>query len=236
MNSKAVYAIIAAIIVVAALFGIRAIISNSKNSSDQNQVTDQSNQNQNTIQSSCPTPTQADLAARYKPTVDIANKTAVLETNFGTIKIQLYDKDAPKTVENFVRLIQKGYYNGITFHRVAHDFVIQGGDPTGTGRGGQSIYGKPFEDELYCDTPSYQAGYLKGVVAMANSGQNTNGSQFFILLADHSDLPHNYTIFGKVISGQDVVDKIGALPVTPIFNADDGTPKSKVIINKATIQ
>jgi len=176
-----------------------------------------------------------DSNGRFKPTIDIANKQAVLNTSMGKIVIDLYDKDAPKTVENFVCLIQQNYYNGIIFHRVAHGFVIQGGDPTGTGTGGKSVYGPTFEDELYPDTASYQAGYLKGVLAMANAGPNTNGSQFFILLADHPELPHNYTIFGKVASGQDVVDKIGSLPVTPVFGPDDGTPTTKVTINSASV-
>lgn len=128
-----------------------------------------------------------------------------LSTNFGDITFETYNNDAPKTVENFVALSKKGFYNGVIFHRVIKGFMIQGGDPTGTGMGGP---GYKFEDELNPSTPSYKAGYKKGVVAMANAGPNTNGSQFFIMLADYL-LPNNYTIFGKVVSGQDVVDKIG---------------------------
>ncbi len=133
------------------------------------------------------------------------SKKAVIETSYGNIEFVLYEKDAPKTVENFIKLADKGFYNGIIFHRVIKGFMIQGGDPTGTGMGGP---GYQFADELNPSAPSYQEGYKKGVVAMANAGSNTNGSQFFIMLAD-TPLPHNYTIFGKVISGQDVVDKIG---------------------------
>ncbi|HXS14794.1 MAG TPA: peptidylprolyl isomerase [Candidatus Saccharimonadales bacterium] len=136
-----------------------------------------------------------------------ATEAAIL-TAKGTIVIQLYPQDAPKTVTNFATLAKKGYYDGLTFHRVEPGFVIQGGDPNGDGSGGRSIYGDTFEDELNPNTASYQAGYLEGVVAMANRGPNTNGSQFFIMLADNPSLPKNYTIFGKVISGMDVVQQI----------------------------
>ncbi|MDP2932777.1 MAG: peptidylprolyl isomerase [bacterium] len=140
----------------------------------------------------------------------------------GKITIEFYPEDAPKTVENFLGLAKKGYYNGAIFHRVIRDFMIQGGDPTGTGRGGESIFGAVFGDELNPTTASYQAGYRKGVVAMANRGPNTNGSQFFIMLKD-SSLDHLYTIFGHVVAGQEAVDSIGATqtdkddkPVTPV--------------------
>lgn len=167
--------------------------------------------------------------------VDTVNKFVTLQVrNFGTIKVQLYDKDAPKTVENFLRLVNSGYYDCLTFHRVAKGFVIQGGDPTGTGRGGDSAFGGPFADELNADTVSYKAGYTKGVLAMANAGPNTNTSQFFIMLAD-AGLPHNYTIFGKVTEGQDTVDKIGAVDITPQLGPTDGTPKEVVVIEKAII-
>ena len=140
------------------------------------------------------------------------NKIAVLKTSMGDIELAFFPEDAPKAVENFIRLAESGYYNGVTFHRVVKDFVIQGGDPTGTGAGGESVFGPTCEDELDPSTPSYQRGYKKGVLAMANSGPNTNGSQFFILLKDNP-LPHLYTIFGEVLSGQDVVDKIGLVEV-----------------------
>lgn len=128
-----------------------------------------------------------------------------VETNFGEIQFQTYDADAPKTVRNFITLAQKGFYDNLIFHRVIKGFMIQGGDPKGNGTGGP---GYAFEDELNPETESYKAGYKKGVVAMANAGPDTNGSQFFIMLEDYS-LPHNYTIFGKVVKGQDAVDKIG---------------------------
>ena len=142
-----------------------------------------------------------------------------IETNYGQIVFETYDSDAPNTVANFVTLAGKGFYNGLTFHRVIKGFMIQGGDPKGDGTGGP---GYKFADELNPDTASYKAGYKKGVVAMANSGPNTNGSQFFIMTADYP-LPNVYTIFGKVVSGQDVVDKIANVatgandkPVTPV--------------------
>ena len=140
------------------------------------------------------------------PSFIVIGKKAVIETSYGKIELVLYDKDAPKTVENFIKLVDKGFYNGIIFHRVIKGFMIQGGDPAGTGMGGP---GYQFADELNPSAVSYQEGYKKGVLAMANAGPNTNGSQFFIMLQD-TPLPHNYTIFGKVLSGQDVVDKIGS--------------------------
>jgi cyclophilin family peptidyl-prolyl cis-trans isomerase len=149
-----------------------------------------------------------------------------IETNKGTIVFETYDADAPKTVQNFVTLAEKGFYNNLIFHRVIKDFMIQGGDPTGTGMGGP---GYKFEDELNPATPSYKAGYARGVVAMANSGPNTNGSQFFIM---HKDvpLPHNYSIFGKVISGIEVVDAIASTKTNP-----SDRPIDDILIVKVTV-
>jgi cyclophilin family peptidyl-prolyl cis-trans isomerase len=139
-----------------------------------------------------------------------------IKTNLGEIQFATYDADAPKTVENFITLANKGFYNKVIFHRVIGPakappggFMIQGGDPTGTGRGGP---GYTFDDELNPETQSYQEGYTRGTVAMANAGPNTNGSQFFIMLADTPQLPRDYTIFGKVVKGMEVVDQIGAVP------------------------
>lgn len=151
---------------------------------------------------------QASIAPTLPPTDIISATSAVIHTAKGDIEIALYPDDAPKTVKNFATLSKKGYYNNLTFHRVEPGFVIQGGDPNGNGSGGYSIYGPTFEDELIPSTPSYKEGYLEGVVAMANRGPNTNGSQFFIMLADNTTLPHAYTIFGKVTKGMDVVQKI----------------------------
>lgn len=126
------------------------------------------------------------------------------KTNQGDVKIKLFPSIAPKTCENFVGLVKKGYYDGLTFHRVIKDFMIQGGDPTGTGCGGQSIWGKPFKDEFSPDV----AFSKKGILAMANSGPNTNGSQFFITTTLTPWLHMRHTIFGEVVEGYDVVEKI----------------------------
>jgi len=152
--------------------------------------------------------------------------TITLDTNMGKIVFETYNSDAPKTAENFITLAKKGFYDGIIFHRVIDGFMIQGGDPTGTGMGGP---GYKFADELNPNTVSYKAGYQKGVVAMANSGPNTNGSQFFIMLQDYP-LPNSYTIFGKVVSGQEVVDAIGKVKT----GAND-KPVSPVTILKAIV-
>jgi cyclophilin family peptidyl-prolyl cis-trans isomerase len=152
--------------------------------------------------------------------------TITLETNMGKIVFETYNNDAPKTVENFITLAKKGFYDGVIFHRVISGFMIQGGDPTGTGTGGP---GYQFADELNPNTSSYKAGYQKGVVAMANAGPNTNGSQFFIMLENYP-LPNAYTIFGKVISGQDVVDAIGK-----VKTGQNDKPIEPVTILKATV-
>lgn len=138
----------------------------------------------------------------------VSSDSAVIKTVKGDITIALYPTDAPKTVMNFVSLAKAGFYKNLTFHRVEPGFVIQGGDPNGNGTGGTSIFGPQFEDELNPQTDSYKAGYLAGVVAMANRGPNTNSSQFFIMLADNPSLPKNYTIFGKATSGMNVVKQI----------------------------
>ncbi len=156
------------------------------------------------------------------------NYTATIKTNYGDIVIQLLPKDAPLTVNNFVFLARAGFYDGVKFHRIVAGFMIQSGDPTGTGMGGP---GYKFADEL----PT-TLDYTKGTVAMANSGPNTNGSQFFIMLADYSNrLPKNYSIFGEVISGQDVVDKIGNLPVKMSSSGEKSAPTVDVHINTITI-
>jgi cyclophilin family peptidyl-prolyl cis-trans isomerase len=150
-----------------------------------------------------------------------------IDTNYGKIVIETYDADAPNTVKNFVTLAEKGFYNGLTFHRVIKGFMIQGGDPNGTGTGGP---GYQFADELNPNTASYKAGYKKGVVAMANAGPNTNGSQFFIMTADYP-LPNLYTIFGKVVSGQDVVDTIANVKTGPNDKPDSPVTMKTVSVN-----
>lgn len=157
--------------------------------------------------------------------------TATIKTNKGDITLQLFDKLAPKTVKNFVELAQDGYYDGVIFHRVIPNFMIQGGDPTGTGRGGKSIYGEQFEDEF-----SDQLFNLRGALSMANAGPNTNGSQFFIVMMDEVPaqmvgqleaagfpaeiidaykerggtpwLDNKHTVFGHLVAGEDVAQAI----------------------------
>ena len=129
--------------------------------------------------------------------------TATLHTNHGAIAVELFDGDAPKTVENFLKLSRDGFYNGVVFHRVIPDFMIQGGDPTGTGSGGP---GYQFEDEFNDNK------VVRGALAMANAGPNTNGSQFFIVTADACPwLDGLHTVFGRVTSGMGVVDEIGQI-------------------------
>lgn len=183
------------------------------------------------------------------------DKVATIKTSLGDIKVKLFGDDAPKTVENFVTHTQNGYYNGLIFHRVIKDFMIQGGDPTGTGMGGESIYGHSFEDEF---TPKLHN--LRGALSMANAGPNTNGSQFFIveastvpsnMLSQMKDMPDSFpettveaykdlggtpwldfrhTVFGQVIEGMDVVEKIASVKV----GAAD-KPVEDVVINTIDI-
>ncbi|MDP8234355.1 MAG: peptidylprolyl isomerase [Candidatus Saelkia tenebricola] len=131
-------------------------------------------------------------------------KLVVFKTTEGDVKLELIPEVAPKACENFLGLVNKGYYDGIIFHRIIKGFMIQGGDPTGTGRGGDSIWNKAFEDEVTADLKFDHPGLL----AMANSGPNTNGSQFFITTVPTPWLNMNHTIFGQVIEGQDVIKKL----------------------------
>ncbi|HRH41844.1 MAG TPA: peptidylprolyl isomerase [Pyrinomonadaceae bacterium] len=160
----------------------------------------------------------------------MANKIAVIETNKGTIKFELLEADAPKTTENFRLLAEKNYYDGVIFHRVIKNFMIQGGDPLGMGYGGESAWGGKFNDEINRSSALYSGPYAKGTVAMANAGPNTNGSQFFIMHIDYP-LPPSYTKFGRVIEGQDVVDAIANVAV----NGSD-KPLEPVVMNKVTIE
>lgn len=191
------------------------------------------------------------------PQLDLAKAQgpkAIIKTNLGTIEVQLFEKLAAKTVKNFVELAKKGYYDGVTFHRVIPDFMIQGGDPTGTGRGGESIYGHPFEDEF-----SEQLFNFNGALSMANAGPNTNGSQFFIVSNEHVPanmidqmkmvgypqevidhykenggtpwLDHRHTVFGQVIKGMDVVQAI-----SKVERDQMDKPKDDVVMEKVTIE
>jgi peptidyl-prolyl cis-trans isomerase-like 1 len=151
-------------------------------------------------------------------------ESVTLETNMGDIQLELYWDHAPKTCENFAQLAKRGYYNGVVFHRIVADFMVQGGDPTGTGRGGTSIYGQKFEDEIHPELRFTGAGIL----AMANAGPNTNGSQFFMTLGPTPFLDNKHTIFGRVSSGMRVLQRLGAVAV----DAQD-RPREEVKIYKA---
>ncbi len=160
----------------------------------------------------------------------MANRTVVIKTNKGTIRFELLETDSPKTTENFITLAQKGYYDGVIFHRVINGFMIQGGDPTGTGRGGESAWGGRFADEINPASAVYKRGYKAGTVAMANAGPNTNGSQFFIMQADYA-LPPSYTIFGRTTEGQEIVNAIANME-----KDRNDKPLSPVTMEKVTIE
>ena len=158
-----------------------------------------------------------------------------IETDKGAIEILFLPADAPKAVENFRLLAEHGYYDGLTFHRIVKDFMIQGGDPSGDGSGGQSAWGDPFPDEINQESALYRGGYRRGFIAMANAGPNTNGSQFFILQQDYP-LPPNYVIFATVTGGMDVVDTIASVETR--LGADGGMSEPLVapVIKKVTIR
>lgn len=153
---------------------------------------------------------------------------AVIKTNMGNIELELFADKAPKTVENFVGLAEKGYYNGVIFHRVIDNFMIQGGDPTGTGRGGESLWGGKFNDEIDSSLTFDKPGYL----AMANAGPNTNGSQFFITTVPTPWLNGHHTIFGKVVGGMDVVNKISKVETTKPYDR----PVTDVVMKEVVIE
>ncbi len=161
-------------------------------------------------------------AAAPDLTIDLDTAyTATLHTNLGDISVEFLPAESPLTVNNWLFLARDGFYDGVVFHRVISGFMIQGGDPTGTGRGGP---GYSFRDELEGD-----GRYSRGTMAMANAGPNTNGSQFFIMHNDYP-LPHNYTIFGRVTDGIDVVDAIAALPTDRMDK-----PASDAVIERVTV-
>lgn len=160
---------------------------------------------------------------------------AVLETDRGAIEIEFLPNDAPKAVENFRLLAEHGYYSGVTFHRIVKGFMLQGGDPEGTGRGGESAWGDKFADEINRESALYLAGYKRGVLAMANAGPNTNGSQFFIMHQDYP-LPPAYVIFGKVTKGLDVVDALAETPVKMGMDGGMSQPLTPPVIKKVTIR
>jgi cyclophilin family peptidyl-prolyl cis-trans isomerase len=161
------------------------------------------------------------------------NRTAVIETDLGTIKFELFEDAAPKTSENFRLLAERGYYNGTIFHRVISGFMIQGGDPKGDGTGGETA-GSPLPNEINRTSPLYQGGYQRGLVAMANKGRPETGSSQFFIMHQNYALQPNYTIFGRVTEGMDVVDKIASAP-----NGGQATmnrPDNPVKMNRVYVQ
>jgi len=174
------------------------------------------------------TPTILGTKTNNAPTMSIdRSKTyaAVLHTSAGDISVTLHTSQTPITANNFIDLAKKSFYNGTVFHRVVKGFMIQGGDPTGTGAGGP---GYSFDDE------PFEGEYERGIVAMANAGPNTNGSQFFIMHATYP-LPKNYVIFGSVIDGMDVVDKIAESPVTTSDSGEQSKPVNPVTVQSVDI-
>ncbi len=154
--------------------------------------------------------------------------TATIETTKGTMKAELFANEAPKTVNNFVFLARENFYQNVKFHRIIENFMVQTGDPTGTGTGGP---GYKFEDEPIAEARSYE----RGTLAMANAGPNTNGSQFFIVHQDYP-LPKNYTIFGKVTEGLDALDAIASTPTRSGPGGENSTPTEDVQITNITIE
>ena len=160
---------------------------------------------------------------------------ATIETDKGPIELEFLPMDAPKAVENFRLLAERGYYDNLTFHRIVKGFMIQGGDPTGDGTGGESAWGGTFEDEIKPDSPTYSNGYRRGVLAMANAGPNTNGSQFFIMHQDYP-LPPAYVIFARVTKGIEVVDALAETPTTRGPDGGMSQPLTPPRIKKVTIR
>jgi len=189
--------------------------------------------------SGCHASTPATPAVAANPKVPAGAKSsgglhADIETDKGTVEIEFFPNDCPKAVENFRLLAEHGYYDGLTFHRIVRGFMIQGGDPAGDGSGGESAWGGAFADEIRKDSPLYQAGYSRGIVAMANSGPDTNSSQFFIMLKDYP-LPPSYVIFAKVTRGMEVVDALADTPTTAGSDGEASKPVTPPVMRKVTI-
>ena len=161
-------------------------------------------------------------------------KHAQIETEMGNITVQFYEDDSPTAVENFRLLAENGYYDGLTFHRVVEGFMIQGGDPRGDGTGGESAWGGSFDDDINRDSTLYRRGYRRGIVAMANSGPDTNGSQFFIMHGN-SRLPPNYVIFGNVVEGLPVVDALASVPIARSSSGEMSRPTRPLVIRKIVV-
>ena len=164
-----------------------------------------------------------------------AAATPSIETDKGKIEIEFLAEQQPKAVENFRLLAEHGYYDGLTFHRIVKGFMVQGGDPAGDGTGGESAWGAPFADDIDPNSPLYRDGYRRGLLAMANSGPNTNGSQFFIMHDDYP-LPPQYVIFARVTAGMDVVDALAAVATTMNDNGERSRPVTPVKMTKVTVR
>lgn len=222
-----------------------------KNTSSENNAA--TNQKETAKENTKENPDEITSLPQFSP-VGEDDPVVTMQTKMGDIVIRLFPEQAPKAVENFITHSKDGYYDGLTFHRVISDFMIQGGDPNGNGSGGESIWGGPFEDEF-----SPELANFRGALSMANSGPDTNGSQFFIVQAKTVDeelieqmkqagfpeiiinkykevggtpwLDNKHTVFGQVIEGMDVVDKIASVEVNPTSSA----PLQPVIINKIVV-
>jgi cyclophilin family peptidyl-prolyl cis-trans isomerase len=190
-------------------------------------------------ESSSPGVSTTPAAGTSKPAASNAKSSgglhALIETDKGPIEIEFLPSDAPKAVENFRLLAERGYFDNLTFHRIVKGFMIQGGDPSGDGTGGESAWGGTFEDEIKPDSPTYQTGYRRGVLAMANAGPNTNGSQFFIMHQDYP-LPPAYVIFAKVTKGIETVDALAETPTTRGPDGGMSQPLTPPKIKKVTIR
>jgi len=162
-------------------------------------------------------------------------KHATIDFDKGSVEIEFLENDQPKAVENFRLLAEHDYYTGVTCHRIVKGFMIQCGDPTGTGAGGESAWGPSFPDEINRQSPLYQNGYRRGIVAMANAGPNTNGSQFFIMHMDY-DLPPDYVIFARVTSGMSVVDALAEIPTTTGESGEPSKPVTAPVMKKVTVK
>ena len=160
---------------------------------------------------------------------------ATIETDKGPIELEFLPDAAPRAVENFRLLAEHNYYDGLTFHRLVKGFMIQGGDPKGNGSGGESAWGDAFPDEINRESDLYRAGYRRGIIAMANAGPNTNGSQFFIMQENYP-LPPNYVIFARVTNGMSVVDAIANLPTMGNASGELSRPVTPPIIKTITVK
>jgi len=179
---------------------------------------------------------QEDSAASKPRAANQPNRIAVIETDIGTIKFELLEDEVPRTAENFAQLAERGYYNGTIFHRVISGFMIQGGDPNGDGTGGATATGALLPNEINRTSSLYQGGYRRGLVAMANKGRpETAGSQFFIMHQNYALQP-NYTIFGRVTEGMDVVDRIATAPTTMGSDGQKSRPVNPVKTNRVYVQ